>query len=79
MIFGRMTSEGREFVLVGLSDENIAMMKTGEPVTIGPVPGDPALAGMMIVIAAGDTEASMVRTLKLLSLVSPETTTTDTP
>lgn len=71
MIFGRMANEGREFVLVGLSDENFAKMKEGEAITIGPVPGDPALAGMMIVIAAGETEESMVETLKHLGLITP--------
>lgn len=72
MIFGRMSNEGREFVLVGLSDENIAMMKEGQPITIGPVPNDPALCGMMIIITTGGTEGDMTEALKKLGLVSPE-------
>lgn len=73
MIFGRMSNEGREFVLIGLSNENIAKMKEGEPLSIGPVPGDPALAGMMIIITTGEAEEDMVVMLKKAGLVNPET------
>jgi hypothetical protein len=64
MIFGRMSDAGREFVLVGLSDDNLREMKAGEPITIGPVPGDPALAAMQIILVCGDTEQDMMKALK---------------
>lgn len=72
MIFGRMSNEGREYVLVGLSDENLREMKSGEPITIGPVPGDPALAAMQIILVCGETQQDMVDALNKNVLKNPE-------
>ena len=64
MIFGRMSKEGKEFVLVGLSKENIRQMNEGTPITIGPVPNDPAMGNMTVILITGETEADIAETLQ---------------
>jgi len=72
MIFGRKTGDrGEEFVLIGLSVENIGQMIEGKSITIGPVAGDPALSNLMIVIVSGQTEQDMIAPLQKLGLVDP--------
>lgn len=73
MIFGRMSNFGREFVLVGLDAENVREIQSGKPLVIGPVPEDPALRAMQIIIVCGETDRDLVAVLNSLKLLDPET------
>lgn len=79
MIFGRMSNFGREFVLLGMNAENVREIQSGKPLVIGPVPGDPALAAMQIIIVCGETDADVMSILKSIKLLDPETSIDDTP
>lgn len=63
-----MSNLGQEFVLVGLSEANLTMMKAGQPVSIGPIPKDPVLGNTTIIIITGENEADMVNTLRQLGI-----------
>ena len=67
MIFGRMTNYGREFVLVGLDNGNLAEIAHGKPLVIGPIPGDPTLAKVQLIIMAGENDQEIAQALEKLS------------
>lgn len=71
MIFGRMESMGKEFVLIGLAKENFEQITKGAPLMVGPVPGDPFLKNMVIIVMAGETNKDMLATLQKLELADP--------
>ena len=79
MIFGRKSVErdgGQvplEFVLVGLSQENVHQLQAGKPVSIGPVAEDPSMFNMQLIITYGETEEDMVASLKKIGLIDPNT------
>jgi hypothetical protein len=67
MIFGRMNNMGREFVLIGLNVENLREIAFGKPLVIGPVPGDPTLANVQLIILAGENDEQVMKALDKLS------------
>jgi hypothetical protein len=78
LIFGRKSVEREgapplEFVLIGLSDENIRVMREGKPLSVGPVPADAPLANIQVILTCGETEGDMVVALKKVGLINPET------
>ena len=79
MIFGRKKQGLVEFVLVGLSADNLKSMTAGEPISIGPVPGDTALSSMTIILLSGDTEQDIVEALKKAGLVDKDTSVNESP
>lgn len=64
MIYGRSQKGMLEMVCIGLTAENIAKLQAGEPMSIGPMPKDPALKNVSIIIVAGDTTESIMEQLK---------------
>lgn len=72
-----MCNGQREFILIGLAAENIAQMKAGKPMLIGPVPEDPLMANTMIILMTGEAEKDMLEVLKKLKLVDPNVSATD--
>lgn len=77
MIFGRTSNAGKEFVLIGLSNENIEKLKTGEAMSVGPFPNDSAMSNLVVIIVVGETELDMAVALKKLAPGSPETSTNE--
>lgn len=64
MIFGRSQKGILEMVCIGLSAENIAKLQAGEPMSIGPMPKDPTLKNVSIIIVAGETNEDIMERLK---------------
>jgi hypothetical protein len=77
VIFGRMSNNGMEFVLVGLSDANLQKMKEGKPLVIGPNKADPVMERLVICLICGETEKDMLETLKTVGLVTPDNSIND--
>jgi hypothetical protein len=78
VIFGRKSVEREgaaplEFVLIGLSEENIRVMREGKPLSVGPVPADAPLSNMQVILTCGETEGDMVNALKKVGLIDPNT------
>lgn len=64
MIFGRSQKGMLEMVCIGLTTDNIAKLVDGEPISIGPMPKDPALKNVSIIIVAGDSPESIMQQLE---------------
>ena len=77
MIFGRMSNNGLELVLVGLSEANLQKMKEGKPLVIGPNKEDPVMERLVLCLICGETEEDMLEVLKGVGLVTPETSIND--
>jgi len=60
-----MTNFGREFVLIGMDNESLRQICQGKPLVVGPVPGDPALANIQIIIAHGESLEDITKTLDM--------------
>ena len=78
MIFGRNFVNGHHFILVGLSPSNLEKIRGG-PISIGPVKNDPILENATIIIMAGTTEKEIVEELKKMGMVTPETSSNESP
>ncbi len=72
MIFGRMQNFGREFVLVGLDMENLREMCNGKPLVIGPVPNDPLLANVQLIIVVGENNEAVYKQVESLTAPPPQ-------
>lgn len=64
MIFGRSQKGMLEMVCIGLTHENVLKMEAGEPISIGPMPKDPALKNVSIIIVIGDSPESIMEQLE---------------
>lgn len=51
-------------VCIGLTRENVTKLQGGEPISIGPMPKDPALKNVTIIIVAGDTPEAIMEQLE---------------
>jgi hypothetical protein len=77
MIFGRLSNPDLEFVLVGLSAENLREMKLGKPILIGPHDKDHVMSRLKIVVMTGETEKDMLTVLQKLGLADPNVSASD--
>jgi hypothetical protein len=73
MIFGRNFVNGHHFILVGLSTDNLKMIRDGKPLSIGPVKNDPLLENATLIIMAGTTEEEIMEELRKHGMLPPET------
>jgi hypothetical protein len=77
LIFGRKSVDRPggsplEFVLIGLSKENLERLQSGQPITIGPHEKDYAMSNMQIVITTGETDQDVMDALKKVGLIDPD-------
>jgi hypothetical protein len=77
MIWGRHSTPTLEFVLIGLSAENLKEMKAGKPLLIGPHDKDHLMAKVKIVVMVGETEKDMLTVLQKLGLADPNVSAAD--
>lgn len=73
MIFGRNSSPGREIILIGLSAENLKSIADGQPLSVGPMPDDPAMRNVTVVMLHAETEKDIRDVLEKAKMVPPET------
>lgn len=71
--------DGRQLLLVGLSRENLRLLRQDRPIVITPEthPGCPQ--GYEILVMYGETEAAIAQRLRSLGAVTPETTVIAVP
>ena len=74
MIARNNETPGREFLLIGLSKENIARLQEGKPIQIQrSTHGDGVPDGWTIAIMYGETELAMHDALKGAGVLRPDT------
>lgn len=73
MIFGRRSGATGEMVLLGLSKSELEKIIAGEPLSVGPVPGDTVMSNLAVILVCGENGQEITEHLAKAGLM-PATT-----